>query len=159
MLWFKKNKVRIEDHVRGLVENALPKAVAFFTKENKHSHSPLNINHTQLQEVGAGMILFYLGNFFPDTNPENLTVMSRAFKEIERVLPGLGAAPKAAHVWWKAYTDGLIFQENEPRLKIACRITWEKLIPDRAHREASPLRTFAYFLEMEVESTAKLNII
>ncbi|GEM_PF-2269218 len=158
MLWFKK-KVRIEEQVAELIQNKLPRAVAFFEKENKQSHQRLDISAAQLQEVGAGMILFFLGKFFPDTEKSNLAMMSRAYKEVERKLPALEASPKAAFNWWKAFTDGLIFQEDEPRLKIACRITWEKLITGKAYREASPLRTFAYFLEMEIESTAKLHMV
>lgn len=158
MLWFKK-KVRIEDHVAGLIQNKLPHAVAFFEKENKQSHQRLDIGAAPLREVGAGMTLFFLGKFFPDTEKANLALMSRAYKEVERQLPAQEASPKEAFNWWKAFTDGLIFQEDQPRLKIACRLTWEKLIPGKAYREASPLRTFAYFLEMEVEGTSKLNII
>ncbi len=158
MLWFKK-KVRVEDHVGALIKDKLPQAAGFFDKENKHAHYKLEIERSTLIAVGAGMTLFFLGKFLPDTEAANLKIMSRAYKEVERRLPALNANPKDAYTWWKAYTDGLIFQEDQPRLKIACRLTWEKLLPDKSYREASPLRTFAYFLEMEVEGAQKVHLV
>jgi len=157
MLWFKK-KTTIEDFCSGIAREKLPKAVQFFDKENERAHAALTIDDTQLLEVGAGMCLFFLGKYFPDTDPNNLKIMSRAFKHMEKLLPSLKANPKQAYHWWKAYTDTLIFQENEPRLKIACRLTWEKLMPNKAYRENSPLRTFGYYLEMEISGIDKLRI-
>ena len=158
MLWFKQ-KVKIEDYVSGLLKDKLPRAVQFFDKENDRAHHPLNIPEKKLIEVGAGMVLFFLGKFFPDTEKENLQLMSRAYKQVEKLLPEMSADPKEAYNWWKAFTDGLIFQEKEARLRIACRLTWEKLIQNKAYREASPLRTFGYFLEMEVEGVDKIKIV
>lgn len=157
MLWFKK-KIPVEVFMQGLIQEKLPKAVQFFDKENDRAHQPLNVEDTMLLEVGAGMALFFMGKFFPDTEKENLAVMSRAYKAAEKCLPSLGAKPKEAHKWWKAYTDGLIFKEKEPRLSIACRLTWEKLIPNQAYRDSSPLKMFAYILETDVESIRKQNL-
>jgi len=158
MLWFKK-KVKIEDYVTGLIQEKLPRAVQFFDKENDRAHHPLNIEDAKLLEIGAGMTLFFLGKYFPDTEKANLAIMSRAYKQIEKLLPEMNAKPKEAYAWWKAFTDGLIFQENEARLRIACRLVWEKLIPDKAYREASPLKTFGYFLEMEIDGADKLALV
>lgn len=156
-MWFKK-KVKIEEFVAGLVQDKIPKAIAFFDKENERSHVALQLDHGKLREIGAGMILFFIGKHYPDTEQKNLLIMSRAYKQVERALPALEANPKEAYAWWKAYTDGLIFQEDEARLKIACRITWEKLIKNKPFREGPPLKTFGYFLEMEVEGISKVNI-
>lgn len=157
MLWFKK-KIPVESYMQGLIQDKLPNAVRFFDKENDRAHQPLNIEDTTLLEVGAGMALFFMGKFLPDTEKANLALMSRAYKAADKLLPALGAKPKEAHKWWKAYTDGLIFKEKEPRLSIACRLTWEKLIPDQAYRDSSPLKMFAYVLETEVETLSKLNL-
>lgn len=157
MLWFKK-KVPVETFMHGLVQEKLPKAVQFFDNENDRAHQPINVDDTTLLEVGVGMALFFMGKFFPDTDKTNLAIMSRAFKTAEKLLPAMNATPKEAHKWWKAYTDGLIFNEKEPRLKIACRLTWDKILPDQKYREASPLRMFAYVIETEVDSIQKLNI-
>lgn len=159
MFWFKKKKMKVEEYVAGLVRDKLPHAVQFFDKENDRSHHPLKIADTKLLEIGAGMSLFFLGKYFPDSEKENLALMSRAYKQMEKMLPDMNAKPKEAYAWWKAFTDGLIFQENEPRLRIACRLVWEKLIPDKAYREASPLKTFGYFLEMEIDGVEKLNLV
>lgn len=157
MLWFKK-KTPVESYMQVLVTEKLPKAVQFFDKENDRAHQSLNLDDTTLLEVGAGMALFFMGKFFPDTEKANLAMMSRAYKAVDKLLPTLNAKPKEAHKWWKAYTDGLIFKEKEPRLSIACRITWEKLIPDQAYRDASPLKMFAYVLETEIEGIQKQNL-
>ncbi len=157
VLWFKK-KLPVETFMQGLVKEKLPKAVQFFDKENDRAHQPLNVNDTTLLEVGVGMALFYMGKFFPDSDKANLAIMSRAYKAAEKLLPTMNAKPKEAHKWWKAYTDGLIFNEKEPRLKIACRLTWEKLISNQAYRESSPLKMFAYVIETEVETISKLNL-
>lgn len=158
MLWFKK-KMKIEEYVTDLVQNKVPRAVQFFDKENARSHHPLKLDDKRLVEIGAGMALFFLGKYFPDTEKGNLALMSRAYKQTEKLLPELNARPKEAYAWWKAFTDGLIFQENEARLRIACRLVWEKLMPEKAYREASPLKTFGYFLEMEIEGAEKLNLV
>lgn len=158
MLWFKK-KVKIEDFVSEFIPQKLPRAVQFFDKENARAHHPLNIDDRKLLEIGAGMSLFFLGKYFPDTEKKNLDMMSRAFKQVEKTLPSLEANPKEAYAWWKAFTDGLIFQQNEARLRIACRLVWEKIIHEKAYRESSPLKTFGYFLEMEIEGVSKMNII
>lgn len=158
MLWFKK-KVKIEDYVTGLIQDKLPRAVQFFDRENARAHHPLNLDDVKLVEIGAGMTLFFLGKYLPDTEKANLALMSRAYKQIEKLLPEMNGKPKEAYAWWKAFTDGLIFQENEARLRIACRLVWEKLIPEKAYRDASPLKTFGYFLEMEIEGTDKINLV
>ena len=158
MLWFKK-KVKVEEYVTGLVQEKLPRAVQFFDKENERAHHPLNIDDTKLVEIGAGMALFFLGKYFPDTEKQNLALMSRAYKQMEKLLPAMNAKPKEAYAWWKAFTDGLIFQENEARLRIACRLVWEKLMTGKAYREASPLKTFGYFLEMEIDSVDTLTLV
>ncbi len=158
MLWFKK-KVKIEDYVTELVQEKLPRAVQFFDRENERAHQSLKIDDTRLLEIGAGMALFFLGKYFPDNEKENLAIMSRAYKQMEKLLPAMNAKPKEAYAWWKAFTDGLIFQENEQRLRIACRLVWEKILHEKAYREASPLKTFGYFLEMEIEGAEKLNLV
>ncbi len=157
MLWFKKT-TPVEAFVQQLIKDKLPRAVQFFDRENERAHTSLNVEDQKLLEIGGGMILFFLGRYFPDKDKKNLAIMSRAYKEIERVLPAQNARPKEAYAWWKAFTDGLIFQENEPRLRIACRLAWEKVITSKPYRETSPLKTFGYFLEMEVQSIEKLNI-
>lgn len=156
MLWFKK-KMSIEDFVEGIIRDKLPRAVAFFNKENERSHLALAVNDRKLREIGAGMVLFFMGKYYPDTDKKNLELMSRAYRQIEKTLPAMDANPKETFAWWKAYTDGLIFQENEARLRIACRITWEKL-ESKPFRETSPLRTFGYFLEMEVQALDKMAL-
>ncbi len=158
MLWFKK-KIKIEDYVTELVQEKLPRAVQFFDRENERAHQSLKIDDTRLLEIGAGMALFFLGKYFPDNEKENLAIMSRAYKQMEKLLPAMNAKPKEAYAWWKAFTDGLIFQENEQRLRIACRLVWEKILHEKAYREASPLKTFGYFLEMEIEGAEKLNLV
>lgn len=157
-MWSFKKKQPVEQFVHALIEQKLPRAVQFFDRENEHSHHPIQLDDRQLLEIGGGMCLFFLGKYFPDTNPANLKVMSRAYKELERILPDLNARPKEAYAWWKAFTDGLIFQEKEARLRIACRLVWEKVFPQKAYREATPLKTFGYFLEMEVDAAEKLKI-
>jgi hypothetical protein len=157
MLWFKKAKP-VEAFVQGMVKEKLPRAVQFFDRENDRAHHALNIEDQKLLEIGAGMILFFLGKYYPDKDKKNLALMSRAYKEIEKTLPALKADPKEAYAWWKAFTDGLIFQENEERLRIASRLVWEKLITSKPYREASPLKTFGYFLEMEVQSAEKITL-
>ena len=157
MLWFKK-KTPVEAYMQVLIQEKLPNAVKFFDKENDRAHSPLKINDTALLEVGAGMALFFMGKFFPDSDKNNLQLMSRAYKTVEQKLPTLQAKPKEAHKWWKAYTDGLIFKEKEPRLSIACRLTWEKLIPEQAYREQSPLKMFAYVIETEIATLDKITL-
>jgi hypothetical protein len=158
MSWFRK-KITVEDFVSDVVREKLPMAVQFFDKENNRAHHTVPIQDQDLLTVGAGMVLFFMGKFLPDSNPENLKLMSRAYRHMEKLLPSLDITPQAAYRWWKAYTDTLIFQENEARLKIACRLTWEKLIPNKPYREASPLRSFGYYLEMEVEALAKARIV
>ncbi len=86
-------------------------------------------------------------------------MMSRAYKSMERLLPHMNARPKEVYGWWKTFMDGLIFQSKEERLRIACRLVWEKMLPDKPYREASPVKTFGYFLEMEIERGKKLNVV
>ena len=157
MLWFKK-KMPIEDFIQRFITEKLPRAVQFFDKENERAHSPVSIPDDKLLEIGAGMALFFLSQYFPDTDKANLKIMARAFKTVEKELPNLNAKPKEAHIWWKAFTDGLIFQENEARLRIACRIVWEKLIPNKPFRENSPLKAFGYFVEVEMQAARKANV-
>lgn len=157
MSWFKK-KVPVETFVADIIHSKLPSAEQFFEKENARSHNPLKFNRTQLLEIGAGMALFFLGKFFPDTEKKNLDMMARAFKQVEKSLPELEADPVNAYTWWKAFTDGLIFQDDGNRLRMACRIVWEKNIPDLTYREPSPLRAYGYIIEMEVNAAEKIAL-
>ena len=157
MLWFKK-KVPTQEFVGNMLRDKLPQAISFFKKENEHSRHAFKVSDTKLHEIGAGMILFFMGEHYPDTDKKNLALMGRAYKVVEKVLPSMNASPKEAYAWWKAYTDALIFQEDEERLRIACRLTWEKL-ETKPFRETSPLRTFGYFLEMEVAAVKKVTLV
>ena len=154
-----RRKIKIEDYVEGLVRDKLPRAVTFFKNENSHSRHSVTIEEHVLLEIGAAMILFFLGKFYPDTEKKNIEMMSRAYKPMEGLLPQMNARPAQVHGWWKAFTDGLIFQSDEERLRIACRLAWEKVLPHKPYREASPLKTFGYFLEMEIEGVKKLKVV
>ncbi len=159
MLWF-KDKQKIEDFIQNVLENALPRGVKFFEKENERAHRPLTIPNDKLMEIGAGMCLFFLGEYYPDDKKkDNLEMMSRAFKVMEKKLPAMNLNPSNAYNWWKAFTDGLIFQENEDRNRIAGRIVWEKLVPNIPYREPSPLKGFGYFLQMEIENASKVKLV
>lgn len=159
-MWLFKDrkKLTVEAYIDSLLDHQLPKAIQFFNKENSRAREHLTIPDDQLVEIGAALLLFFLGRHFPDTKKENLAIMSRAYVQVEKRLPDLGGNPKQAYSWWKVFTDVLIFKESEDRLNVACRQVWEKLFPDKTFRDASPLRTYAYFLEMEITEAAKLNI-
>ena len=159
MWWFKdRKKLTAEAYINSLIDQQLPRAVQFFKKENDRARDHLTIPDDRLVEIGAALILFFLGGHFPDSKKENLTLMSRAYVQVEKRLPDLGGNPKETYRWWKVFTDVLIFQESEERLNIVCRQVWEKLFPEKPYRDASPLRTYAYFLEMEISEAPKLNI-
>ncbi len=66
MGWFRR-RIKIEDYVEELIRNELPRAVEFFEKENNYSKHSLSIEEHVLLEIGAAMILFFLGKFYPDT--------------------------------------------------------------------------------------------
>jgi hypothetical protein len=157
MFWFKP-KSKIEEAVKDILSAKLHHALKFYTKENERSHHPLQLSESQLLEIGGGMVLFFFGSYFPDTEKKNIEIMSRAYREAEKILPGMKIQPTRVYEWWKMFTDVLIFNQKEDRLKAATRLVWEKLITDMPYREASPLKTFGYYLQMEVDSHAKKNI-
>lgn len=158
MAWFKK-KMPIESFVGEMIEKKLPGAIIFFENANTRAHRPMNFLPTQLYEVGAGMMLFFLGAYHPDTEKKGLEMMGRAYKEVEKKLPKHQADPKKAYDWWKAFTDVLIFQEESDRLRVACRIVWEHTIPGSPYREPSPLKAFGNFIQMEVATAEKVMIV
>ncbi len=158
MLWFKK-KERVEDFMENIMGKTLPRSLEYFRKENERVHRPLSIKDSVLAEVGAGMCLFYLGKHFPEDDAAERRKMSRAFRVVEKHIGALNGTAGHVHTWWKAFTDGLIFHENEERLTIASRVAWDKLLPDIPYREPSPLKAFAYYLHMEMDAADKVKLI
>jgi len=157
MFWFKP-KTKIEDAVRDILTHKLSHALKFYEKENARAHHPLKMTQLQLLEIGGGMVLFFFGRHFHDSDKKNIEIMSRAYREAERILPGLNIKAEPVYQWWKMFTDVLIFNENEDHLRAACRLVWEKSIPEMPFREASPLKTFGYYLQMEVATACDKNI-
>ncbi len=76
----------------------------------------------------------------------------------QKIIESKGADADKAYGLWKAFTDGLILSQDEERLRLACRLTWERLFPDKAYKEPCPLHSFGYFLQMEVQEAQKLKI-
>ncbi len=154
-----RKKTRVEDVIESLMSNSVPKAMEFYGKENKKAHRPLRIEASKLFEIGVAMCLFFLARYFPEDKPEDKEKMSRAFKQAQAELERTGHDAQSAYRWWKAYTDALIFQEKETRLRLASRLTWEKLFPEKAYKEQNPLHSYGYMLEIEVDGFKKNKIV
>lgn len=154
-----KDKITVEDEVSRLLNESFPKAVAFLDRENEHAHRPVKLPEDTLLEIGAGMCLFFLASHLPGEKTSTKDKMSRAFLQVQQLLRDKSADSDKVYSWWKHYTDGLIFKENEERLRLACKLTWEKLYPDKPYKEPTPLRSFGYFLQMEVDEVDKHKMV
>ncbi|MBU0678591.1 MAG: hypothetical protein KJ626_10790 [Verrucomicrobia bacterium] len=154
-----KKKVKIEEIVSVLITSTIPKALQYYHRETRRAPSPISLPDSKLIDIGGAMCLFFLAKHLPDEKPGNQEKMARAYKQLKLDILTVGGDAESARTWWKAFTDGLIFQEREERLRIACRIAWDKLAPNTAYREPSPLRSFGYFLQVEVDTVRKMKLI
>jgi hypothetical protein len=157
-MWFFKKRVPVEEFTTNLIARSLPRAIKFFAEENQRAAQPINLNEALLKEAGAGMCLFFLAGHFPDTIKANTELMQRAYKAVRRALTKLNANADQAHYWWKAFNDGQILHGNDQPLKVACKVVWDRSLPNRPFQEQSALHALGYFLQMDVESVTKVKL-
>ena len=154
-----RRKVSVEDFMGNLLDTSLPRAITFFNKENQQSRHRVNLNESNLVDIGAGLCLFYLAIYFPENKSNSDEIMSRAYRLVRRKLGDMGGRGDNAHAWWKSFTDSLIFQQGDDQISIASRIIWDKLFPNSKYQQGTALKGFSYFLKMEVEAGGKLKLI
>lgn len=158
MLPFLKKKTPVEQVAHRLIHQSLPHAYEFYEKENRHARTPLVIDEKPMREVGAGICLFYLVEFLPDTKAGNQARMGRIYNQMKKDLRPLNANPQKAYDAWKAFTDALILHQNLSRIDIATRLSWERLLPERKYVDQTPLRSYCYYLKLQVDDVKKLRL-
>ncbi len=158
MTWFRK-KIRVEDFMERIMQDSLPRSIKYYRSENERAPRPMEIKESVLVEAGTGMCLFFLGKYVPEEDKAERQKMSRAFRATQKHVEAFKGAPGNVHTWWKAFTDGLIFHENESRLNIASKVAWDRLLPDVGYREPSPLKAFAHLLEMEIDTAKDFKLV
>jgi len=158
MLLFKKKRP-VQEWTDDTLTVSLPRGITFFHGENQRARYRLAVSDTDLKEVGAGMALFFLAEFFPDEKPDSAEKMQRAYKGARRALSKLGGNGDQAHFWWKAFNDGQIFHSHEDRLDIVCRVVWDRLFQKIPFKEHGPIRSFAYFLQVDMGSVKKVRLV
>ena len=154
-----KEKTSVEQEVSRLLTDVHPRAVAFLARENEHAHRPVKLPEQTLLEISASMCLFFLAAHLPEEKPDSKDKMGRAFMQVQQELRGKDADPDKVYSLWKHFTEGLMFKQDADPLTLACKLTWERHYPDRVYKEPSPMRSFAYFLQMEVNDIAKRKLV
>lgn len=155
-----KKRVRVEDFAGNLVSVGIPRAIAFFEEENVRARYRLAFADEDLKNIGAGLCLFFLSEQLQDAKKANHNKMQRATKSIRRALNKLGGNSDKGQEWWKLIDDDYrIIHEHKALLDVACQAVWNRRFRDRPFKEHGALRSFAYFLQVEVDASAKVKLI
>jgi hypothetical protein len=158
MTLFKK-RVPMEDFVRSLITEGIPKGLAFYDKENAQARKKLSISDADLAEFGAGMMLFFLTERIANDKKAGQDMAQRATRAMRRALAQLGANADHGQDWWKAISDdALIMHGQGDPLDIACQAVWNRLFRDRPYAEHGPIRSYGYFLQIEVDAAKDLRL-
>lgn len=158
MLPFSKKKKSIEDITHELIMQSLHKAYEFYRNENEHARHQLRLNESDLREVGAGMCLFFLTEYLPIEKNGSQAVMGRAYAQVKKDFRKLHANSQKSYDIWKAFNDALLLHDNMSRVDIATRLAWERLFPERKFISQTPLRSYAYFLQLQVKDVESVKI-
>lgn len=155
-----KKKTPIEEFSAQVIREGLPRALAFYEQENKRSHVRLMFSEEELPLIGAGTVIFYFSSRFSSDSSADKDKVHRAIKGVRRTISKMGYSSDRAQDWWKAIEgDALIVGSSSDPLELSCKAVWNRTHQDRPFNEHGALRSFLYFLQVEVDAMDKLKIV
>lgn len=159
-MFFFKKRVSIEDFATDLVRTGIPRAIHFFHEENQRARYHLNIGQEDLTNIGGGLCFFFLAPQLQNEKKADQKNLQRAARAIRRAIGRAGGNSDRAQDWWKTIEDDarIIHGQADP-LDLACKAVWSRTYRDRPFKEHGALRSFAYFLQMEVNAAGKIKLV